>query len=170
MLLIISTILVITYTSICIMKVYNHKNHLVNMTGMTVVMLLVMASSLVVGLIAGIAFKGDLTLSTIIAISFSIAVGILVGSFINLLTLVEGIAGGIMGGMMGAMLGVMLPPDNFKLMLVFTDVLFIISFLSIILIINSELKKNGESISFHPRSYPWIITLIFSTMILLTFA
>jgi hypothetical protein len=170
MLLIISTLLVIIYTTICITKVYNHKNHLVNMTGMTVVMVLVMSSSLVVGLITGIAVKGDLTLSTIIAISFSILVGILVGSFINLLTLVEGIAGGIMGGMMGAMLGVMLPLDNFKLMLVFTDVLFIISSLFIILIINSELKKNGESISFYPRSFPWIVTSLISAMIILTFA
>ena len=170
MLLFLSSLLVIFYTIIGIMKVYNYKNKLANMTGMTVVMVLVMVSSLLVGLINGIALKGDLTLSTIIAISYSLVVGCLVGSFINLLTLVEGIAGGIMGGMMGAMLGEMLPSDNFKIMLVFTDVLFIVSFLFIILLINSELKKNKESISFYPRTVPWIVTSIISAMIILTFA
>lgn len=173
MLLMISTLLVIFYTNICIMKVYNHKNKLVNMTGMTVVMVLVMASSLVIGLIAGITFKGDLTLSTIVAISFSLVVGVLVGRFISLLALVEGIAGGIMGGMMGAMLGEMLPSDNFKLMLVFTDVLFITSFLFIIILINSELKKNKdkeEPISFYPRTFPWVLTSVISAVIILTVA
>lgn len=170
MLILISTLIVIIYTIICIVKVYNHKNKLVNMTGMTVVMVLGMASSLVMGLIAGIAFKGDLTLSTILVISFSLVVGALVGRFINLLALAEGIAGGVMGGMMGAMLGEMMPSDNFKLMLVFTDVLFITCFLFIIHMINSELKRVEDSVSRYSRTFPWIVTSVISVVIILTFS
>jgi large-conductance mechanosensitive channel len=173
MLLQLSAFLVLIYTAISILKVYRHKNKLVNMTGMTIAMLLVMASSLVIGLIAGIAFKSDLTISTIIAVSFSIIVGALVGRIISLLALVEGIAGGVMGGMMGAMLGEMLPSDNFKLMLVFTDVLFIASFLFIIILINTELKKHNdkhEPITLYPRTFPWVLTTVISAVIILTFA
>ncbi len=170
MLLVISTLLVIIYTIICIINIYKHKDKLKNMTGMTVVMVLVMASGLVIGLIAGIALKGDLTLSTIIAMSLSIVVGIIAGRAINLLTLVEGTAAGLMGGMMGAMLGEMLPSDRYVLMLVFTDVLFMIGVLFIILLINSELKRVKESISFYPRTVSWIVTLVISTVIILTFA
>ena len=107
-----------------------------------------MASGLVIGLIAGIALKGDLTFSTIIAMSLSIVVGVIAGKAINLLTLVEGTAAGLMGGMMGAMLGEMLPSDRYTLMLAFTDVLFMISVLFIILLINSELKRVKESVFF----------------------
>ncbi|MCH6269249.1 hypothetical protein [Neobacillus citreus] len=170
MLLVASTVLVIFYTIIITMKLYQTRNQLSNMTAMTVVMVLVMASSLLAGLIAGIAVKGDLTLSTIAGISFSLIVGVIAGRVFSLHTLVEGIAAGIMGGMMGAMLGVMLPSDNYALMLVFTDVLFILSFLFIILLINSDLKKNQESISLYPRTFPWIVTSVISAMIILTFA
>ena len=165
MLLLIGTLLVLTYMSICIMKVYNPKNKLRNMTGMTIVMVLVMAISLVIGLVAGIAFKSDLTVSTIVAISFSLIVGAIVGTMINLLALVEGIADGMMGAM--------LPSDNYKLMLVVIDVLFIAIFLFIIMLINTELKKNKETqdpITRYPRTFPWVLTTVFSAVIILTFA
>ncbi|PLR79924.1 hypothetical protein CVD25_22600 [Bacillus canaveralius] len=170
MLLLISTLLVIVYTIVCVIKVHTHKDKLVNMTGMTVAMVLGMASSLTMGLIAGIEFQGNLSLSTIIAIHYSLMVGILVGRPINLLTLVEGMAAGVMGGMMGAMLGEMLPSGDFTLMLVLTDILFMVSVVSIIFLINAELKKTGEPVSFYPRTFPWIVTSVISAVIILTLA
>ncbi len=173
MLLIISSILVMLFTTISIIKVNKHKSHLGNMTGMAVVMVLGMASSLLAGIIAGIVFRGDLTISTIIAVVFSLITGVIAGRLISLLALVEGIAGGVMGGMMGAMLGEMLPANNYILMLVFTDILFIASFLSIILLINSELKKikdNQEPIKIYPRTSPWILISVLSAVVIFTFA
>ncbi|WP_409300577.1 hypothetical protein [Peribacillus sp. SCS-155] len=169
LLLLVSTLMVIVHTIVCVVKVHIHKDKLKNMTGMTVAMLLGMASSLTIGLIAGIQFKGNLSLSTILCIIFSLIVGLLVGKSINLLVLVEGIGAGVMGGMMGAMLGEMLPQDNFTLMLVFMDILFIMSTLCIIILINAELKNAGNNISLLPRIYPWIITSIISVVILLAF-
>ncbi|WP_245918028.1 hypothetical protein [Alteribacillus bidgolensis] len=137
---------------------------------MTMVMSLAMVSSLTIGLIAGIAYRGDLTLSTILAMSFGLIVGFLAGKPISLLTMVEGCAAGIMGGMMGAMLGDMLL-NNLPLMLVFMDILFVISVLFIIFYINAELKINNKSFGFYPRSYLWmIITSAFSIIIIFTFA
>ncbi|MGG0288825.1 hypothetical protein ABEY41_27885 [Peribacillus butanolivorans] len=170
MLLMISTLLVLIYTSACLLKVYRNRKILVNMTGMMVAMIMGMASSTAIGLISGVIFKGDLTLSTIVAMSFSIIVGILVGKPIGLLAMVEGIAAGIMGGMMGAMLGEMLPLNNFNLMLVFIDILFIISAMFIIHFINVELKKNQENLVSYPRSFPWIVISILSAIIIFTCA
>jgi uncharacterized membrane protein YozB (DUF420 family) len=65
------------------------------------------------------------------------------------------------------------PSDNFKLMLVFTDVLFIASVLLVIVLINTELKKNKDNhrtITFYPRTTPWILSSIISAVIILTFA
>ncbi|WP_191567210.1 hypothetical protein [Metabacillus idriensis] len=170
MLLTISTLLVLIYTSVCLLKVYLNRKTLVNMTGMMAVMIIGMASSTALGLIAGIVFKGDLTLSTITAMSFALIIGFLAGKPISLLAMAEGIAAGIMGGMMGAMLGEMLPLNNFNLMLVFIDILFIISALFISHFINSELKKDQENSVSYPLSYPWIITSILSAIIIFTFA
>lgn len=65
MLLTISTLLVLMYTGVSIVKIYHYRKNLGNMTGMTVAMILVMFSSLTVGLIAGIVFTNDLTPSPI---------------------------------------------------------------------------------------------------------
>lgn len=139
------------------------------MTGMTVVMVLGMVSSIALGLIAGIIFAGDLTISTIIAMVFGIIVGVLTGKSISDVVMLEGIGAGIMGGMMGAMTGDMLPPDGYYLMTVFMDVCFIASVLFISHIINQELKKANMPVSKY-RFYPWIITSIASVMIIFTFA
>jgi hypothetical protein len=157
------------YTGVSIVKIYHYRKNLGNMTGMAVVMILVMFSSLTVGLITGIVFTNDLTLSTIIAMIFGIIVGSLAGKPISHIVMLEGIGAGGMGGMMGAMLGDMLPLNNFNLMLLFIDILFIISVLLINYVINIELYKD-KNLVFNVRYYPWIITSIISTIIICTFA
>ncbi|TCP27785.1 hypothetical protein EV207_11712 [Scopulibacillus darangshiensis] len=170
MILTVSALLVLIYSGICLWKVYRNRNSLGNMTRMTIAMVLGMISSLDIGLIAGVVFKSDLSLSTIIAMSFGFIVGFLVGKPTNLLVTVEGVAAGIMGGMMGAMLGVMLPHDNFRFILVFLDILFILSVLSIVFLINTELETKKDNSNLFPHSYPWIITSVISTIIIFTFA
>jgi hypothetical protein len=171
MLLMVSTLLALMYTGVCLMKVYLNRENLGNMTGMTVAMILGMISSLTVGLIVGIVFTNDLTLSTIIAVSFGIIVGVMAGKPISLIVMLEGIGAGVMGGMMGAMLGDMLPLNNNNLMLIFMDILFILSILLIIHVINIEINKDkNKNLVFNVRFYPWIITSIISVIILFTCA
>lgn len=169
MLLTISTLLVLMYTGVSIVKIYHYRKNLGNMTGMTIAMILVMFSSLTVGLIVGIAFTNDLTVSTIIAMIFGIIVGTLAGKPISHIVMLEGIGAGGMGGMMGAMLGDMLPLNNFNLMLLFMDLLFIISVLLINYVINLELYKD-KNLVFNVRYYPWVITSIISAIIIFAFA
>jgi uncharacterized membrane protein YfcA len=152
-------------------KVNKYKSNLNNMAGMTVVMVFSMTSSVLLGLIAGIQYQGNLTVSTIVAICLGMLIGILIGIRINILALVEGVASSMMGGMMGAMLGEMLPPNSYQLMLVFTDVLFIITTLFLIFLIHTEAKKSGKDIpGFTPRISKWIITSVVSTLIILVSA
>ncbi|WP_018393281.1 hypothetical protein [Bacillus sp. 37MA] len=169
MLLTISTLIVLLYTSVCVVKIHQVRKNLKNMTGMMIVMVLCMGSSLTIGLIVGIFYTSDLAHSTMIAMTFSLIVGYLAGKPINLLAIGEGMAGGIMGGMMGAMLGDMLPLGNYAAMLIYMDILFIVSILFIVAMMNVELKKDQENLTFKPRTYPWIITTIISVIILFTF-
>jgi hypothetical protein len=171
MLVMTSSLLVIIYSSVCLVKVYKNRKILTNMTGMTVAMVLGMVSSLAMGLTAGIAFKNDLTLSTIIAMIFSLIVGVLAGKPISLLAMVEGIGAGVMGGMMGAMLGEMLPQNDFRRMLIFIDILFMISVWFIVHMIHMELKKDKKNEVRSPLSYPWMmITTVISAFLIFTLA
>jgi hypothetical protein len=169
MLLTISTLLVLMYTGVSIVKIYLYRKNLGNMTGMTVVMILAMFSSLTVGLIMGIVFANDLTLSTIIAMIFGMIAGTLAGKPLSPIVMLEGIGAGAMGGMMGAMLGVMLPLTNFNIMLLFMDILFIIGVLLINYVINIELNKD-KNVVVNVRYFPWVITSIISAIIIFTFA
>ncbi|MGG3448304.1 hypothetical protein [Domibacillus aminovorans] len=152
------------------MKIHQIRNNLKNMTGMMIVMVLCMGSSLTIGIIVGIFYTSDLTHSTMIAMTFSLIVGYLAGKPINLLAIGEGMAGGIMGGMMGAMLGDMLPLGNYTAMLIYMDILFIVSILFIVTMMNTELKKDKENLTFKPRTYPWIITTIISAILIFAFS
>ena len=170
MLLIISTLLVLLYTSVCVIKIHQVRKNLKNMTGMMTIMILCMGSSLTIGLIVGIFYTSNLAHSTMIAMTFSLIVGYLAGKSINLLAIGEGIAGGIMGGMMGAMLGDMLPPGNYTAMLIYMDVLFILSILFLVTLMNVELKNDKENLTFKPRTYPWIITTVISAILIFAFS
>lgn len=170
MLLTISTLLVLLYTSVCLIKIHQVRKNLENMTGMMIVMILCMGSSLTIGLIIGIFYTNDLAHSTMIAMTFSLVIGYLAGKPISLLAIGEGMAGGVMGGMMGAMLGDMLPLGNYTVMLIYMDVLFILSVLFMVTMMNVELKKDKENLTFTPRTYPWIITTVISAILIFAFS
>lgn len=166
MLLIIGTIIILVYTTVCLIKVYQNKELLANMTGMAIAMALAMISSTAIGLILGVLFKGDLTSSTIIAMNFALIVGILVGKPISLLAMGEGVGGGAMGGMMGAMIGDMIPSNNYSLMLVYIVIFSIVSFLFIIHLINTKVNEHPKNKT--SRTWSTANKAIISVSVLLT--
>lgn len=134
------------------------------MTGMTIVMSLGMMSSLVIGLIAGIVYKNDLTSSTILAMILSLIVGFFLGKRLGLLVTIEGMAAALMGSMMGAMLGEMLPSGNFKIMLAFMDVLYIIVVSLIFLLISNILRESSDKAPTFINKYMSIFIMVILTV------
>jgi uncharacterized membrane protein YfcA len=165
MLLIISILLVLGYTTCLICKIYINVDKLTGMTGMIIMMSLGMVSSLVIGLISGIVYKGNLTFSTILAVILSLVVGYFLGKRLGLFVTIEGMAASLMGSMMGAMLGEMLPSGKYKIMLAFMDVLYIIV-VSLIFILISN-RKNSEKVPSFLHSYTSIFMMIISIVIVL---
>ncbi|MCZ2259784.1 hypothetical protein [Sporosarcina sp. G11-34] len=167
MILLICSCIVLLYSVVYIFKMNVNKDNFEKMIGMTVVMVFVTLSSVTIGIIVGIYFANDLTLSTIVSIIYGIVLGYFAGKSVNQLAIMEGLGAGVMGGMMGAMLGYMIP-GNFNLMVIFMTVLFIIiiSFFAHLITLESN-KKNGKIIMV-PRPYKWIISAILSTIIIIT--
>ncbi|MGG0664993.1 hypothetical protein ABE042_12880 [Viridibacillus arvi] len=167
MLLIISILIVLGYTSCMIFIISFNKAKLTGMIGMIIVMSLGMVSSLVIGLILGIVYKNDLTSSTILAMVLSLIVGYFLGKRLGLLVIIEGMASSLMGSMMGAMLGAMLPSENFQIMLAFMDVLYIIVVSLILLLISNILRKSSDKEPTFNHSYTSIFIMVILTGIVL---
>lgn len=172
MLLIISILMVLGYTISLIYKISFHIDKITGMTGMIIVMSLGMMSSLVIGLISGIVYKNDLTSSTILAMVLSLIVGYFLGKRLGLVIIIEGMASSLMGSMMGAMLGVMLPSENYKIMLAFMDVLYIIVVTLIFLLIRNILRKSNDKvapISDHTTTSIFLMVILIAIVLITTF-
>ncbi|MED2972468.1 hypothetical protein P4361_09550 [Fictibacillus sp. B-59209] len=167
MLLIISTLIVLGYTTFLIYKISSNIDKLTGMTGMIIVMSLGMVSSLAIGLISGIVYKNDLTSSTILAMILSLIVGYFLGERLGLFVTIEGMAASLMGSMMGAMLGEMLPSGNFKIMLAFMDVLYIIVVSLIFFLISNILRKSSDETPTFNHTYNSIFIMVILTVIVL---
>lgn len=167
MLLIISILIVLGYTTFLIFKISFNTDKLTVMTGMIIVMALGMMSSLVIGLISGIVYKNDITSSTILAMVLSLIVGYFLGKRLGLVVTIEGMATSLMGSMMGAMLGEMLPSENFKIMLAFMDVLYIIVASLIFILISNILRKGSDKAPIFNHTYTSIFIMVILTAIVL---
>jgi hypothetical protein len=134
---------------------YIRRNHLSAMTGMVVCMANSMLASIMLGTVLGMTDPNrDLTLPTILAVSFGMIAGYLTGRPISLVVSLEGMTAGIMGGMMGAMLGVMTQPSTSQLMLFFLDLIYLVVSIVLIRIIEEETFKRSRLIL-------WVTIIIF---------
>ncbi|SES18966.1 hypothetical protein [Psychrobacillus sp. OK032] len=167
MLLILSILIVLGYTTFLIFKISFNTEKLAGMTAMIIVMSLGMMSSLVIGLISGIIYKNDLTSSTILAIVLSLFVGYFLGKGLGLVVIIEGMAASLMGSMMGAMLGEMLPSENFQIMLAFMDALYIIVVYLILLQIRDILRKSSDKAPTINHTYTSIFIMVILIAIVL---
>ncbi|TFE27472.1 cupredoxin domain-containing protein [Cohnella luojiensis] len=156
MLSVLSGALVILFTIYFIIQTYMRKDKITCMAAMMIAMTVGMMSSLALGVISGVLFKHDLTLSSMIAILFGIIAGYLTGKPVSLMAALDGMLAGIMGGMMGAMLGVMLIVS--EPMLLFVDVIFIF----IMSVLNQLFdQETGKSTSDQQKiSAPHLISLV----------
>jgi uncharacterized cupredoxin-like copper-binding protein len=137
------------------------------MSGMIIAMASGMMMGLAVGVIAGILFKGDLFISTVIGAGAGIIIGGLSGIHVGIMGFLDGVLSGLMGGMMGAMLGEMINPSYHEMT---TRILFliclVISFL-LIFIINHTKESETEYIDVTQKSIGMMlvfIVIIFSSI------
>lgn len=150
-----SLIVTVFITGFVMFVSYNRRKQLSTMTGMIVCMANSMLAGIVLGTILGMADPSrDLTLPTILAVSFGMIAGYLTGRPISLVVSVEGMTAGIMGGMMGAMLGVMTQPSKSELILFFLDLVYLFVSIVLIRIIEEETFKKSRLIL-------WVTILIF---------
>jgi hypothetical protein len=155
MILLGSLTVTVLLTAFVMYVLYNRRKQLSTMAGMVVCMANSMLAGIVLGTILGMADPNkDLTMPTILAVSFGMVAGYLTGRPISLVVSVEGMTAGIMGGMMGAMLGVMTQPSKSQLMLFFLDLIYLFVSIVLIRIIEEETFKKS-------RLLLWVTILIF---------
>ena len=150
-----SLTLTILITGFVMYFTYIRRKQLSTMTGMVVCMANSMLAGIVLGTVLGMTdHNRDLTLPTILAVSFGIIAGYLTGRPLSLVVSLEGMTAGMMGGMMGAMLGVMTQPSTSQLMLFFLDVIYLFVCIVLIRVIEEETFKKSRLIL-------WVTILIF---------
>jgi MFS family permease len=146
---------------------YQNKDKLSPMSGMVIAMGLGMIVGLFSGTILGIAFKGNLFLSSFIGIGIGVILGGIVGSFFSIVAFLDGILSGLMGGMMGAMLGEMVLPlyheATAKLLFIFY---LAIVFTLIYLVLNEVKEVNLFTKLF---KNPFVMLVIFTLLITVSF-
>lgn len=101
-------------------------------------MLLGMTSSVTIGLVIAVSIPHLLTLSTILSIALSGIIAFLIGKDLGINGMIEAQSSSFMGAMMGAMLGVMLPSNEVLIMVIATDVIYLISLLVILMLLTKE--------------------------------
>lgn len=160
MLLIISSLIVILYTFIYGVIVYQNKRHINPGTGKCISMALGMVSSLTIGLFFAIALQGKLAESTVLAILLCSLLTFFISRPFGSLVVIEALASGLMGSMMGPMLGEMLPENQIFIMILAMDVIYFLFVFSIIMVINKEKIQNKAENSPTHRTNSFLITLL----------
>lgn len=124
-------------------------------------MILVMTTTLLIGLILGFILQGNFALSTIgsILVGF-IAASIISGPFQSSVKL-EALCSSVMGSMMGAMVGEMTVASDINILLLFMDSLFIVSMAYMMMMFKKDIV---EKVGVGKRRNP-VISILFSSVL-----
>jgi hypothetical protein len=160
MLLIISSLIVILYTFIYGVIVYQNKRFINPGTGKCISMTIGMISSLTIGLFFAILLQGRLAESTVLAILLCSLLTFFISRPFGSLVVIEALASGLMGSMMGAMLGEMLPENQIFIMILAMDVIYFFFVFSINMVINKEKVQHKLEIPRTRSANPFLITLL----------
>ncbi|MBN6885453.1 glucan phosphoethanolaminetransferase (alkaline phosphatase superfamily) [Cytobacillus horneckiae] len=164
MLLIISLLMVLAYSVYFFIS--SKKNHVDVKKSFSkcIPMVVGMTSSLTIGLLMAL-WIPQMALSTIFAVVISAAIAVLIGLPFGTNGVVEAQASSLMGAMMGAMLGIMLAPAEITLMVIAMDIIYLLSILSMMLLLSKELKVKNVLKS---RSLPFYLSFLLSIFIICT--
>ncbi len=127
MLMIVSACLLLIYLAFYLFRVYRRKEIVEPMKANMVSMIVGMVNGLLIGLVIGFYLQGHLALSTIWSILISLVLAFVIGKPFGEMAVIEASGAGLMGGLMGAMLGEMLPGSEWRQLLMFMNILYILS-------------------------------------------
>lgn len=128
-------------------------------------MVLGMTSSVTIGLVIAMWIPQMLAISTILSIILGIITSYLIGNGFGISGIIEAQASSYMGAMMGAMLGVMLSAQEMIAMVIAMDILYLISFYSMILLLTKELVVHRQEV-IKSKSVYFYLTFLLSLVVI----
>jgi len=164
MLILFSSLLVVAYTFYYCSYI-SQKKHFVNAAiGKCLSMALGMVSSTMIGILVAFFLPGDLAYSTVLSILISAMFAFIVGRFFGITGIIESLSASFMGAMMGAMLGDMTPDNRQVFTIIAMDIIYIISVLSLMLLVNRHEVKETKIEGTKVKSL--VFSLLFSLSII----
>lgn len=136
--LVISALMIVTYTIYFCMYTMTKKQNVSPSSGKCISMSLGMVSSTMIGLIFALSLRGELAYSTVLSIVISCIIAYFIGKWFGISGIIEAMAASFMGSMMGAMLGVMIPVDRQTFMMIAMDLMYLVTITSVLFMINKE--------------------------------
>ncbi|WP_342615497.1 hypothetical protein [Peribacillus frigoritolerans] len=159
MLLTVSLMMVLAYSIYFVIspriKTYKQNSSLAR----CVPMVLGMTSSITIGLLITIWMSSQLAISTILSIIISAIIALMIGKDFGINGILEAQTSSLMGAMMGAMLGVMLSPNEITIMIVATDLLYIVSFYSM-LIITTKASSKSQNFTIKNSAFLYLMLIL----------
>lgn len=144
MLILLSSLLLVAYTIYYCYFIAPKKHFVSAAIGKCVSMTLGMVSSTMIGILVAFLLPGELAYSTVLSIFISAVFACLMGRFFGITGIIESMSASFMGAMMGAMLGDMTPEDRQVFILIAMDIIYVLSVLSLMLLVNREERKETE--------------------------
>jgi glucan phosphoethanolaminetransferase (alkaline phosphatase superfamily) len=165
MLLLISTIMIVAYTIYFCIYAETKKQYVSPTSGKCISMSLGMVSSTTIGLILALLFPGELAFSTVLSIAVSFIAAFFIGKIFGLSGIIEAMAASFMGAMMGAMLGDMLPENREAFMIIAMDIIYLISVIFLMLMMNKEAVKENQMLK-KAKIAPIFLSLVISLSVI----
>jgi glucan phosphoethanolaminetransferase (alkaline phosphatase superfamily) len=165
MLLLISTIMIVAYTIYFCIYAGAKKQYVSPASGKCISMSLGMVGSTTIGLILALLFPGELAFSTVLSIAVSFIAAYFIGKIFGLSGIIEAMAASFMGAMMGAMLGDMMPENRETFMIIAMDIIYLISVISLMLMMNKESVKENQMLK-KAKTAPIFLSLVISLSVI----
>jgi len=164
MLVFISSALIVGYTIFFSMHLASKKQCVSPATGKCISMGAGMVSSTMIGLIIALLIPGELAYSTVLSIIISSVFSYFIGKHFGASGIIEALSSSFMGAMMGAMLGAMTPENRQTFTMVAMDIIYLLSILSLMFMVNKEVVKQNAMIK--TKLAPLLLSLVLSISVI----
>jgi len=164
MLVFISSALIVGYTIFFSMHLASKKQCVSPATGKCISMGAGMVSSTMIGLIIALLIPGELAYSTVLSIIISSVFSYFIGKHFGASGIIEALFSSFMGAMMGAMLGAMTPENRQTFTMVAMDIIYLLSILSLMFMVNKEVVKQNAMIK--TKLAPLLLSLVLSISVI----
>jgi hypothetical protein len=164
MLIFISSALIVAYTIFFCIHTASKKQCVSPTTGKCISMAVGMVSSTMIGLLLALLLPGELAFSTVLSIVVSCIFAYFIGKHFGATGIIEALSASFMGAMMGAMLGDMVPENRQTFLIVAMDIIYLLSILLLMLMVNKEAIKSNERIK--TKVTPLFLSIVLSLSII----